>query len=702
MPTLLKKTIIVFIFITSCTAAQADKLKTGFERLKIYDYFKAKALFEKTIRSKTAGAAFGLSIIYSLNNNPFYNLDSARKYVLLSDSAFQLCSAKQKGYFLQLGVNDLTIQAQKDSICNKAFRQVEWSASVEAFNGYMLHYAFCGRQIELVLMRNALAYKKTQIINTAAAYRNFIKDYPQSAEADEALKKLNERLFIENTSDGQLDSYIRFLDDFPQSPYRKEAEKAIYVLSTPDKSIEQLHDFVKKYPSNIYTEEAWRLIYKKYMKDFDESVYDNFKRLFPDYPYKDELQADYQLFKAFYIPVIIDNKFGYINENGTVKIKGQFDDAGYFNEGLAAVERKEKFGFIDKSGRVAIDFQFDDAEAFAGNCAVVRLGQFYGLINRRGEYIIKPQYSELSEPVEGICLALQNELWGFVSKDGHVISECKFDYAETFRNGIAIVGIEDKFGLLNVTGSLYTGLQYDQFFFLSDSILAARLGNNWGTTDFRGQPVSGFKFDALGAMKCNRALFAIKSKCGFINEYGRVEIPAVFQYNESMLESTQYTSGFILLKQRNKRVLITDKGDRINLSAYDEIGLPGDSLIPVRKLQKWGFADRSGKLVIPCIYQQVTGDVNGAAIVKPAGKKFGAIGIKGEWILNPEYEQITVNLNYFQVVKDGRKGLITITGKVIIPASCDVIEILNDDFIELTKDNRKCYYNLKANKIIWD
>ena len=65
-------------------------------------------------------------------------------------------------------------------------------------------------------------------------------------------------------------------------------------------------------------------------------------------------------------------KYGFIDKSGKVVIELQFDDAGYFSEGLARVEKDGKWGFIDKSGKVVIEPQFDDAEDFSEGLAKVQ------------------------------------------------------------------------------------------------------------------------------------------------------------------------------------------------------------------------------------------------------------------------------------------------------------------------------------------
>src|SRR5690554_8178997 len=64
----------------------ACKINKGFEALEEFNYFEAKKQFEKSLKKQKSAAAYGLSVIYFRNDNPFYDLDSAYHYGLLARS----------------------------------------------------------------------------------------------------------------------------------------------------------------------------------------------------------------------------------------------------------------------------------------------------------------------------------------------------------------------------------------------------------------------------------------------------------------------------------------------------------------------------------------------------------------------------------------------------------------------------------------
>ena len=83
------------------------------------------------------------------------------------------------------------------------------------------------------------------------------------------------------------------------------------------------------------------------------------------------------------------HKVGYMDTTGGWAIKPEFDDAGRFSEGLAAVNRagphgRANWGYINKDGRIVIAYQFDDAKAFVQGQACVMKARKWSLIDQQG------------------------------------------------------------------------------------------------------------------------------------------------------------------------------------------------------------------------------------------------------------------------------------------------------------------------------
>ena len=89
-------------------------------------------------------------------------------------------------------------------------------------------------------------------------------------------------------------------------------------------------------------------------------------------------------------PIVIEKKWGYMNDQGKMVIKPQYEKADYFSEGLAPVMMDGQVGYIDKTGKVVIPARYDDGWAFKNGIAGVMIGKRLGYINKEGNFVWNP------------------------------------------------------------------------------------------------------------------------------------------------------------------------------------------------------------------------------------------------------------------------------------------------------------------------
>src|SRR6266850_7848906 len=90
------------------------------------------------------------------------------------------------------------------------------------------------------------------------------------------------------------------------------------------------------------------------------------------------------LHAATLFPVVVADRWGYVDKGGKVVINPQFERAGPFAEGLAEV-RLGRWGYVDGSGKLVINPQFDRAAGFREGLAAVEFGGRYGYIDSTGK-----------------------------------------------------------------------------------------------------------------------------------------------------------------------------------------------------------------------------------------------------------------------------------------------------------------------------
>jgi len=100
---------------------------------------------------------------------------------------------------------------------------------------------------------------------------------------------------------------------------------------------------------------------------------------------------------------IKDNDYALIGPNGEIYNRYKYYFVGSLGEGLLAFKEKMegKYGYIDENGRVVIKPEFNMAQAFSQGRAIVNTSyngiiNKYGLIDKAGNYKIKPEYNDIS------------------------------------------------------------------------------------------------------------------------------------------------------------------------------------------------------------------------------------------------------------------------------------------------------------------
>jgi hypothetical protein len=690
-----KEVLFLFIATIFISKVYADKLEDGFERLRVHDYFKAKEYFEKTLGKKTPGAAYGLSVIYSLENNPFFNLDSARKYILLSDSAFKTIKQKEHKYYSALGVSDSSIVSASQQICSKYYTYVQKADSIELYEHFLTTFSTCAEREDVIEHRNSAAFKSTVKVNTSDAYLKYTQMYPDAEDSQRAMELYQQKLFEEKTTDNSVPSYESFSKAHPESPYVDEADRMIYKLSTSNHSVEEYSKFARKYPKSKYSGDAWRQVYALSMKDFTETAFKSFKKKYPDYPFVSEMETDYKLQNYTFLPIEKNDKWGYINEEGTELIAPQFDDATLFSEGLAVVAMKDKFGYIGKSGKIILPFSYSEADPFHNGFALVLVDSLYGVINRKGEFVIKPQYEDISDFVEDVCIVVKNGKSGYFSKSGKQLTEVQFEIANDFQDGYAIVAINEKFGLINSLGKFVIEPLYDELISISKDRMKASNNEKWGVIDLRGNTIAAFIYDDIGEYSNGLALAALNGKYGYINEKGIEKIPLKYLYSESLLSTGKFSNGYTLLRLKNKNLLADTAGVITAFHGIEQYGIPGNNLIPVMKNKKWGFADMTGKIKIQPKFDQVESFINGLAVVKIKGL-FGVIDTNGVQIIQPLYDNIILQNDYITVVKEAKFGALSKSAGLILPCAYRSIDMIGPRILRGMNEHRLVYVELSG------
>ena len=285
-------------------------------------------------------------------------------------------------------------------------------------------------------------------------------------------------------------------------------------------------------------------------------------------------------------------KWGFIDAQGHTVIPPQFDDEGYFFNGLARVEVGNLSGFINESGRIVISARYQDAGDFREDLAPVRVDKKWGYIDQKGQLLIAPAFQGAASFREGLARV---EVWeklrcangAIFTKDNapdyvyHIQSDIRHDMNNT------CYPLDSKVGYIDKSGRSVTPLRYHEARDFFEGLAAVRMSptGKYGFIDRKGVVVIDFQFDEIGEFSEGVAWARVgrstvngirnPGSCGYIDHSGKFVIQAQFA------EVGNFTEGLA------------------SVAFWDRAGR--------------GFIDRSGKLVIPARYVSVEAFSEGLA-----------------------------------------------------------------------------------------
>ena len=85
--------------------------------------------------------------------------------------------------------------------------------------------------------------------------------------------------------------------------------------------------------------------------------------------------------------VLKDGKYGFIDKDGAVVIRPQYDFVSGFKEGLSHAKKGSKKGYIDTQGKEVIPFEYDFANDFENGIAKVSKDDKWFYIDKTGKFV---------------------------------------------------------------------------------------------------------------------------------------------------------------------------------------------------------------------------------------------------------------------------------------------------------------------------
>lgn len=381
-------------------------------------------------------------------------------------------------------------------------------------------------------------------------------------------------------------------------------------------------------------------------------------------------------------PVKVKNYWGFIDTLGKLIIPPIYEDAEPFFNGLAWVNYDyNSYGYIDIYGN----------EYFPRKLIPFRKGTLWGFYiytdyNRsKKKIVIQPGYHSITDNYDGTYIVSFNKKYGVLNFAGKEIVPVQYDYIDEigdyFKVFVKSYNSSNKYGLFGQNGEKILEPIYDDIIldcnkdgminendrgfilykdnkqafynlkgkeivpFICDGSMGIRLVNDMlyvkinekkGVIDLNGNTIIPPKYDDFSFFSQGYASYMREGKWGHLDTLGVEIIPPTYD------ERYYFTEGLAKVKKGNKYGFINKKGEVVVPLVYDNAQNFNYGFAAVERGNLWGFVNKNGQEVIPCSFNDVYSfDHPNYAVVKK-GKKYGVINNLGEFVLQPNFDWISM------------------------------------------------------------
>ncbi len=279
---------------------------------------------------------------------------------------------------------------------------------------------------------------------------------------------------------------------------------------------------------------------------------------------------------------------------------------------------KFKFGYIDKTGSFVIPPRFDKfCDNFSEGLADVMVDDKFGFIDRNGDFVIPPQYEWVLPFAHGIAAVSIEGKCGYIDKSGTIVIPPIFEKVDEFSDGLAYAKTATQAGYIDPTGAwaLIPPADYEGYPFCDGLAIVCICEE-----------------DELNEDEC---VEECNCACeGYIDKTGAIAIPPQFKEVDDFSEGLAHVE-----TEDGEHVFIDTKGDVALKFDFDCDVLWDHSfsegLVAVRIDGKFGYADKTGRIVIAPQFDEVYQFTEGLAGVR-TGSWWGFIDKTGEWVIEPK------------------------------------------------------------------
>lgn len=425
--------------------------------------------------------------------------------------------------------------------------------------------------------------------------------------------------------------------------------------------------------------------------------------------------------------------YGFIDEQGKLKIECQYSNAGQFSEGLVQVQVKNNWGFIDQSGKEVINCVYKKVTDFHNGISIACGEKNYGVLTATGDTALPFSYLFLQLINDTLFLYKDKKGYGLMSFKGDTIISSRYKGPFEFNKvGLAVIETKKGHGIINRQGQVLVKNKYDKIGKIGENgLVCVKVNKTFRLINARtGKKVNKEIYSKMLEESCGLIAFKGEKNYGYMNSEGDVVI------QESFKKAEGFVNDIAIVKENKYWALIDINGKILTTSEWESITTFGNHFLAKDRTGIYSLLDNSGKILfkedgfkltapfsegnaiaqrtddnyfyinengqmaLNQFFEEAKPFVNGKAFVKSGGK-WGVINNTGEFILKPRYYQIdNFREGVAKVMISPLFGTGAYNGTILLEPQFEELEPISDN-VFLVKKNNKLGYIRANGSTIW-
>lgn len=329
-------------------------------------------------------------------------------------------------------------------------------------------------------------------------------------------------------------------------------------------------------------------------------------------------------------------RYGYINYKGKRILKPEFTKIERVNEiqgdDIYFVAYKNGQAGLMKNNKCLTNYEFENIEYnLSNNLFIAQRNSKKGVMDTNGDIIVNTEYDELSFGGEYINVTKDNEL-AILDINGNKIQNSDIVSLSKTKDSSFYIAIDNNnlYTVLDNNKNNLLNDKYDYIEYLGKSHFIVSKDRKSGIIDNNNNVLVDIKYNSVISIHDSDLIQAYDAE----NDETILFNKNFEEINKMKSSEIEVKDSYILMYSDNNFKYYDFNGNEITgKDIYAD-----NNIFAYKQDEKWGFVNKSGQIVVECIYDMVT-EVNEygyAGILKDG--KWGSINSNGQVVQEPVYE----------------------------------------------------------------